>query len=183
MKILTGSLKGRAIVYTPHLELRPTGDKVRKAIIDILQQVIGGQRVLDLYSGTGALGLEALSAGASFVCFVEKNAGRSRQIELNLKRFDRSGQAEVVNKDAFSAMTRLSHQNEIFDLLFMDPPYAEGLCLDTIREAEKLGLVMPGGFVVAECRKRDDLPEELGSLRQVMTRKYGQTKLVIYQKR
>ncbi len=181
MKILSGTLRGRTITYTPHEELRPSADKVRKAVVDILQQVIEGQSVLDLYSGTGAFGLEVLSRGASSVCFVEKVAERADQIKKNIERFHLQKKSDVLNKDVFSSLVRMGRQKRSFDIVFLDPPYADNLCADTVKQIAENGVVKPGGFVAAECPKKIDLPEEVGSLKQIMLRRYGQTKVVIYQ--
>ncbi len=181
MKILSGTLKGRTILFTPNPELRPTADKVRKAIIDLLQQVIEGQRILDLYSGAGALGFEALSRGALSVCFVEKDSGRAKQIEKNCVRFQLDKRSEVLNKDVFSTLARMSRQKRKFDIIFLDPPYADNLCQDTLQQIDECAVVNVGGFVVAEHPKKTDLPEAVGSLKQITLRRYGQTKVAIYQ--
>lgn len=181
MKILSGTLKGRTILFTPGPELRPTADKVRKAVIDLLQQVVEGQRVLDLYSGAGALGFEALSRGAVSICFVEKDSGRARQIEKNYTRFQQEKKCEVLNKDVFSTLARFARQKRTFDIVFLDPPYAENLCLDTLQQIDECHIVETGGFVAVEHPKKTDLPESVGSLRLITLRRYGQTKVAIYQ--
>ena len=182
MKILTGYLKGRTLIFEPDAALRPTADKVRKAVFDVLQGFAAGKRVLDLYSGTGAMGFEALSQKASFVLFVEKDHPKIRRIEAALKRWHLEDSAEVLCMDALQAVERLKLSGESFDLIFLDPPYGEGLAIETVREVAKANILSEGGLVFVEAGKREDLPEELFGLKNVRDKKYGQTRMVIYRR-
>ena len=182
MKILTGYLKGKTLLFEPEAQLRPTADKVRKAVFDVLQGYAEGKRVLDLYSGTGAMGFEALSQKASFVVFVEKDLPKVRRIEALLKRWKLDDSAEVICQDALGAVERLRMGGEVFDLVFMDPPYGGELGVDTLRVLAEAGVLNRGGFAFVETGRREDLPEEVVNLKMVRDRKYGQSRLRIYQK-
>lgn len=180
MKILTGSLRGQRIAFHPSPDLRPTSDKARKAIFDMFQGEMEGKRVLDLFSGTGALGLEALSQGALHVVFVEHDRTRSREILENLKRLGLSERATVRREDAMEALRRMDDGEESYDFVFIDPPYDEGLASGAVRTIAALKLVPVGGFVLVECRKKMDLPEAFGELKLLRDKRYGQTKILIY---
>lgn len=182
MKILTGYLKGRTLFFEPSKELRPTADKVRKAVFDVLQGFAAGKRVLDLYSGTGAMGFEALSQKASFVLFVEKDPLKIRRIEAALKRWHLEDSAEVLCLDALQAVERLKLSGEFFDLIFLDPPYGEGLGVETLRVVAKADILKEDGLVFVEAGKREDLPEEVFGLKNVRDKKYGHTRMVVYRR-
>ena len=181
MKILTGKLKGQAILFRPNPHLRPTSDKARKAVFDMLQDGMEGRKVLDLFSGTGALGLEALSQGASRVVFVEQDAAQCRRIGENLKRLKIERSAEVCQWDVTEWL--LSQKaGEVFDFIFLDPPYATGMAVKTLEALAKTNLLSDSGFVVMECRRKERLPE-VGGLTAVREKHYGQTKILIFSPR
>jgi 16S rRNA (guanine966-N2)-methyltransferase len=180
LKILTGKFKGRAITLVASPGMRPTADKVRKAVFDTLQDWTKGKAVLDLYSGTGAMGLEALSQGASSVRFVEVERAQARRIEDWLERYGLSAGNRVDAMDATRAIERASSAGDLFDLVIMDAPYKLNRGGATLSALFKAGIVRPGGFVVVECGKLEKLPEECGTWKQVRDRRYGQTRLVFY---
>ena len=180
MKILTGSLRGRRITFRPSPELRPTSDKARKAIFDMFQGEMEGKRVLDLFSGTGALGLEALSQGAEQVTFVDSDRAQCRDISANLEQVGLTARTTVVCADALEALRRLSVSGPSFDFVFIDPPYDDGMASKSMEKLAALGLVSKDGFALVECRKRHDLPEVFGELKLLRDKRYGQTKILIY---
>ncbi len=180
MKILTGRLHGQRLNFRPNPHLRPTADKARKAIFDMLQGQIQGKRVLDLFSGTGALGFEALSQGADHVTFVEKDKFQCREILGNLTRLQLTQQASVCCEQTLEALQRLSGSDKVFDFVFLDPPYDDKVAILSLEMIVRMKLVLPGGFVLVECRKREDLPEVFGNLKMLRDKRYGQTKILIY---
>ncbi len=182
MKILTGFLKGRSFSFEPSDDLRPTADKVRKAAFDVLQGYAEGKRVLDLYSGTGAMGFEALSQKASYVLFVEKDAPKVKRIEIMIKRWNLEDSAEALCSDSLLALERLKLDRDVYDLVFLDPPYGEGLGERTLHELAKADFLKPGGLVFVETGRREDLPEKVSGLILVRDKKYGQSRLRIYRK-
>lgn len=179
MKILTGRLRGKTIPLAPSQALRPTADKVRKAVFDTLQDYVEGKRVLDLYSGTGAMGLEALSRGAAFVRFVEHDKAGARRIENLLERWGLASSSRVDAMDVLRALDRMGETSP-YDLVLIDPPYTENRGADTLRALADALIVSPGGFVIVECGKREKMPEETGPFKMIRDRRYGQSRLVIY---
>jgi 16S rRNA (guanine(966)-N(2))-methyltransferase RsmD len=182
MKILTGRLRGRILLFKPNSHLRPTSDKVRKALFDTLKGAVEGKNVLDLFSGTGALGFEALSGGAADVTFVENDRNQCRKIEENIRGLGLEDQARVWNGDVEEALGIFASKARYFDIVFLDPPYGKNLGLQTLTSLSKLSLVPEGGFIVLESRKGEMLPERCGLFRAVKAKRYGDTQITIYQR-
>lgn len=180
MKVLTGSLRGQKILYDAAKDLRPTSDKARQAMFDMLQGELEGRRVIDLFSGTGALGFEALSQGASEVVFVEQEEWRCRRITENLTRYKASGRAQVCRDSVLTWLGRQARAGSPYDLIFLDPPYDVGLAAETLKLISGGGVLRTGGFVVLECRRKEDMPESCGILSTVRNKRYGQTKVMVY---
>lgn len=183
MRILTGDFKGRALPFEPKPGLRPTADKVRKAIFDTFQGVLQGKRVLDLFSGTGAMGLEALSNGAASSDFVEKDPSQAKQIERTLEKWGLSSLGQVAAIDVLRAIDRFAFRGERFDVIFIDPPYEEKRGQEVVEALSEKQLLSPKGFIVLECAKREDLPERVGNYTRIRERRYGQSKVMIFSER
>ena len=181
MKILTGQFRGLPISFSPNPLLRPTTDKARKAIFDMFQGVLQDKIVLDLFSGTGALGFEALSQGAAHVVFVEEDRAQCKKIKENLGRWKLEASSEVHQDEALRWLAKNSKQSGTFHLIFLDPPYASGLALTALEMIAGGEVLQKGGFVVLECRKKDRIPLSCGKLKAVRDKKYGQTKVLVYQ--
>ena len=181
MKILTGKFRGRDIPLIPNPELRPTADKVRKAAFDTLQGYAEGKRVLDLYSGTGAMGLESLSQGASYVRFVEQDREQARRLEALVKRWGFESSTAVDAMDALRAIDRAGFRKDVYDIVIMDAPYKTNRGAETLKALADSGIVAKKGFVFVECGKRETLPEEMPPFKIVRDRRYGQTRVAIYQ--
>ena len=181
MKILTGALRGHPILFKPNPHLRPTADKIRKAIFDMLRGSLEGARILDLFSGTGALGLEALSSGASFVTFVEMDEGQALTIEKNLEKLGLYEQGEVISSDALRAIEKFSNEDRQFDFVFMDPPYEEGLGLKALAALVQSKILSEEALIVFECRESETLPHP-DNLECAKDKVYGDTRIVIYRR-
>lgn len=148
MRIIAGSAKGRQLKAPKGDEItRPTTDKVREAIFGALQFEIPQSRVLDLFAGSGAMGIEALSRGADFAVFVDADRAAAALVRQNLKALDMQEQAQVLQMDYNSAL-RCLHQT--FDFIFLDPPYHAGLYQPAIEAIIELELLAPGGKIVVE---------------------------------
>ena len=132
MRIISGTSKGRKLVTPRSQSLRPTSDRVKESIFNILQDDIVGKVVLDLFAGTGNLGIEALSRGAKKTIFVEKGRQALRLIQRNLTQFGLEERSEILPKDANRAIGILKQRGESFDLILMDPPYEMGLIQRTL---------------------------------------------------
>ncbi len=180
MRILTGRFKGRLIPLVENPELRPTADKVRKAVFDTLQDFTQGKRVLDLYSGTGSLGLEALSQGAVFVRFVEQDKAQAGRIEKTLKTWGLESSSCVDPMDVMRAIDRAGARGDRYQLVITDPPYADNRGAATLKALAEAGIVEKGGFVVMECGKRESMPKQAAPFILLRDRKYGQSRLVFY---
>ena len=178
LRITGGELRGRRLRSARGSGLRPTTERVRGAIFSIVgRDAVDGARVLDLYAGTGALGIEALSRGAVWADFVESNSGRSREIRDRLRELDLDDRSRVHAGKTLRIVGTLS---TAYDLVFADPPYE----LDEWESAMSLlharGLVKEGGQVVAEHGGATSLADAYGGLRLTTSRRYGDTAVSIY---
>ncbi len=179
MRIIAGRFKGRALTPPQGDETRPTSDRLREALFNVLahgyDDPVTGARVLDLFAGTGALGLEALSRGAAFVQFVEEAAAARGLIKANVEAFGVAGITKVYRRDA-TYMGPVSPA-EPFSLVFCDPPYGKGLAKLALASALKGGWLTPDALVIIEERANqiDILPEGFHVIEE---RVYGLTKLV-----
>jgi len=175
MRVIAGRLRSRRLRASP-TGVRPTADRVRESLFAALGD-IGGARVLDLFAGTGALGIEALSRGASHAVFVERARASLAVLRGNLADLELGAESQVLSLDARRALPLLAERREQFDLVLVDPPYASGLQAAVLASLHRLGLVTPGGSVVVERAKRDPLVLAEGWLRE-RERTYGDTVLV-----
>ncbi len=180
MKILTGHLRGQRIEFKPNPHLRPTADKVRQAIFNSLQGEIEGKKVLDLYSGTGAFGIEALSSGAQTAIFVEKNAAQCRAIHRSLEFLGLADNTRVESMNAIQALRSFAREGLCFDLIFLDPPYEKDLTLRTLRAISETSIFHEASLVICETRKEEPLPEGIGKLTCVKNKRYGDTRILFF---
>lgn len=147
LRIIGGEWRGRKVNFPPVAAIRPTPDRVRETLFNWLQPVVPGSRCLDLFAGSGALGLEALSRGARQAVFVEADATAARHIAATLHEFG-CDRGQVL---ALDALRYLAGEAEPFDVIFLDPPYAEHRLADTCRRIEERGWLKPGGCVYLEA--------------------------------
>ncbi len=180
MRITGGSLRGRLLRAPEGEATRPTSSKVREAVFDIVGGRIVGARVLDLFAGSGALGIEALSRGASFAVLVESSPAAIKAIQGNLEGLELDGLAQVVRGSAAEALQRLSGARERFGVVFADPPYAGRAAEETLSAVATSDLVIPGGIVVVEHTKRQELSGEVGPLGLASSHRYGDTVVSVY---
>jgi 16S rRNA (guanine966-N2)-methyltransferase len=186
MHIITGSLRGRIIKRPKHI--RPIQDKVRKALFDILGN-IKDSSFLDLYAGSGAVGLEALSQGVSRAVFVERDKTCIKAIKENLEAFglatERVGQAlryQVIGSDVSAALKELDKRGEKFEVIFLDPPYYRDIAKKTLKIISRYDILTRSGFVICQHFKKDILPEVTDGLRLVRQLEYGDTILSFYKR-
>lgn len=186
MRILTGRFKDRPIPFKPQAGLRPTPDRVRKAVMDALGPAWSGLRAMDLYAGTGAMGFEMLSAGAEHVVFVESDRKRAQQIELSLRSLTSLSNpgirpsGAVVSDDVRRALPGLAGEGIGFDRVWADPPYEKGLAAATLAFFAEGRLLNPSGWVVLEAYKKEELPDRLGRLERRRKAAYGDTAVHYY---
>jgi len=175
MRVIAGSLGSRRLRATPK-GVRPTTDRVRESLFSSLGDVAGA-RVLDLFAGTGALGIEAISRGAGRVVFVERARRALEALRGNIADLGLGSECEVLPMDAMAALPLLAGRGAEFDLVLLDPPYGEGREVRALEELRETNLVPEHGLVVVERAKRDALAPVEG-WRQQRERAYGDTVLV-----
>ncbi len=178
MRVITGSVKGRRLEAPDGLDTRPTGDRIKEAIFDIIQFEIEGRRVLDLFAGSGQLGIEALSRGAKEAVFVDKRAEAVAVIRRNLAHCKLDEASRVIAGDYRTAL----RSGVKFDIVFLDPPYASGLLEEALGLISSFDIINDGGIIVCEIPSEKDLPELPAPYVKSKTYRYGKTSLIIYRK-
>jgi len=185
MRIIAGTYRSRILKSLKELELRPTSDRLRETLFNVLGASVAGSRFIDLFAGTGAIGIEALSRGAAEVVFVENHPPAVALIRRNLESLHIRSGATVLAADALRGLERLASRQKRdspgYDFTFLDPPYTAAK--DYARVLEFFGwakLLVPGGIVVAEHRRSFDLPEEIGALRRYRVLQQGDAALSFY---
>ncbi len=178
MRVIGGSDRGRHLRAPRGLRTRPTADRTRVALFDILGPAVAGMRVLDLFAGTGAVGIEALSRGAARAVFVERDRDALRALRANLAalRLGRE-QARVVAGDAVAVLPVLEASEAPFDLVFLDPPYAGDLAARALAALARGALLGPGARVVVQHSVRTPLPVPAGLRPGREPRRFGDTTL------
>ncbi len=181
MRIITGDFKGRKIEMPSGYDIRPTTEKVKEAMFSIIGSLIYDAVAVDLFSGTGNLGLEALSRGAEKCYFCDNNRESIRLIKGNIANCKAEEWSEIIPGDYEKCLMRLSEKGEKVDIFILDPPYKKGLyerCLELIRE---LDLLNEGGMIMAEHKREDEFPEEMCGFTKIKDRHYGTITLSIYE--
>ncbi len=181
MRIVAGRFRGRTLAAPPGTGTRPTTDRLRESIFNILAHgdfPLDGARVLDLFAGTGALGLEALSRGARFALFVEEGADARAAIRTNIEALGLTGATKLFRRDATALGPMPPSAGGPFDLIFLDPPYGGGLAEQAIASARAGGWLGPGAILVVETGAADPFVSPPG-LEGVQTRAYGDTSVRI----
>ena len=185
MRIIAGKFRGRKLKSPPSLQTRPTSDRLRETLFNILAPRIAGARVLDLCAGTGAVGIEALSRGAAHVTFIDQSRKMSALIEENLNTFNiEEHEVEIVTTDASGFLRKLVRKpKNPFDVIFFDPPYAADyeIVLDYLGE-HAAELLATGGVVIVEHNTKKELREVVGQLRRYRVVKQGDSSLSFYER-
>ena len=178
MRVITGTARGRRLTTLEGEDVRPTTDRVKEALFSMIQFQVEGRRVLDLFAGSGQLGIEALSRGALGCTFVDSGARAIEVVKKNLQETGLIKQARVAHMDAQSF---LSGCRERFDIVLLDPPYGGGLLQSVLPLLpEKMN---PGGAIICESAAGEKLPEEAGVFLPEKNRRYGKIQLTIYSHR
>lgn len=179
MRVITGSARGCRLKELEGMETRPTTDRVKEGLFNIIQFDIEGRRVLDLFAGTGQLGIECLSRGAVSAVFVDRRADAVKLIRENLKATRLSEKARVVPGDSMEFLTAL---RERFDLIFLDPPYEAGLLEPALAHIARFDILSPHGIIVAEHPAGRTLPALAAPYRLHKTYRYGKIALSVYRR-
>lgn len=163
--------------------LRPTTGKVKEAIFDIIRDSIRDAHFLDLYAGTGAIGIEALRQGASEVVFVEASRDNVKDIHKSLQRYGLSKGAKIFNKKVLSFISHIGTGLQAFDIIFLDPPYHTDEVINALVAIDKSDILKDNGVVIAEHFIKRQLPERFDKLQRIKDYRYGDTVLSLYRKR
>ena len=177
MRVITGSARGAKVKTLEGLATRPTSDRVKEAIFNIIQFDIQGRRVLDLFGGSGQLAIEALSRGADYAVIVDQSAEAVKVIKDNLKKTKFDQQASVFQMDY---LRYLSTAREKFDLIFLDPPYAEKSLENALQKISEIDILSEGGIIICERPKDKVMPPEVGGLLCSRDYNYGKTAVNLY---
>jgi 16S rRNA (guanine966-N2)-methyltransferase len=164
------------------LSTRPTTDRVKENLFNIIAPYIADSTVLDLFAGSGSLGIEALSRGAQSVVFSDQSEKSVEIIKKNLENTRFLEKAEVFLGESQLILKKLSHQSKKFDIIFLDPPYRNEIVPKILHDLEIYGILMDRVLIVAETDISDELPNEIGSLIVSKIQKYGQTKLTFFRR-
>jgi 16S rRNA (guanine(966)-N(2))-methyltransferase RsmD len=183
MRIIAGKYRGRKIGFPKSPHIRPTQDKIREALFNVLARSISGVNALDLFAGSGAIGIEALSRGAKNVTFVDNNFKCVRIIKENLRNIDIEHMANILKMDALRAIKKLSETGNKFDIVFLDPPYYKGLSKKTLISLNQYDILSDTNIIVAEHFKKDILAYNISNIILCKQKRFGDTVLSFYRKK
>ena len=179
MRVITGKARGVQLKTPDGLATRPTADRVKEALFSIIQFDIPGAKVLDLFGGTGQLGIEALSRGAKSATFVDAGEPACRLIKENLKRTRLEADGKVVRSDYMEFLNRCREQ---YNIIFLDPPYAEVFLENALKKITEIDILASGGIIVAERPLGKELPWDFEGYTRSRDYKYGKVLLTLYRK-
>ena len=177
MRVITGTARGHRLKTPEGNDVRPTTDRIKEAIFSVIQFDIEGRRMLDLFAGSGQMGIEALSRGAGSAVFVDNSSESTAVVRENLKRCGMSNSAAVVQSDAQTYLTPRAGREE-FDFAFLDPPYRKGILQSVLPSV--VSVMKPGGAIICECPLEEELPESVGRFRVDRKYRYGKIKVTFY---
>lgn len=179
MRVITGTARGRKLGQLQGMETRPTTDQVKESIFNIIQFDIEGRRVLDLFAGTGQLGIEALSRGAASCTFVDQRKDAVGLVRSNLKLCQLSDKARVVQGEALSFLSTVREQ---YHLVFLDPPYQMDLLENAIKKIAEIDMLTENGIIICESPADKVLPELPHPYHKGREYRYGKIKITVYRK-
>ncbi len=175
MRIITGRARGLQLTAPKNMDVRPTADRVKESLFNIIGSKIIGARVLDLFAGTGNLGLESWSRGAASVTFIDESRESLRLVNSNIAKCRAEKDCTVLKGSAVAVAERLYARGERFDFAFCDPPYNKGWIEQVIAVLDKCPLLNDGGYLVVERSAHNELPELPAAMENVRSQKYGET--------
>ena len=179
MRVITGSARGAKLKTLDGLATRPTSDRVKEAIFNIIQFDIEGRKVLDLFAGSGQMAIEALSRGAGYAALVDQSGDAVKVIKENLKKVRFDQKASVYQMDYLRFLTTA---REKFDIIILDPPYAEKMLENALQKISEIDILAEGGIIVAELPLGKEMTEEFHGLIPSKDYRYGNTVIRLYRK-
>ena len=180
MRIIGGKYKGRRLKSVPGLDVRPTSDRLRETLFDILGQRLDGKSFLDVCAGSGAVGIEALSRGAGRVTFIEQSRKAAAVIHENLELISADDGYTLIARDAVQGIANLEKEARQFDVVFFDPPYASPIYQGVMHLISSSGILAQGGLLVVEHRAKTPPEAECGELRLYREVHQGESALAFY---
>lgn len=180
MRVIAGSARGRRLKSVPGTNTRPTTDRVKENLFNILGSAVNNAAFLDLFAGNGGVGIEALSRGARSAVFIDKSRTCTKMIRTNLEIVGFLDRAQVYTNDVLQALGILGRKGQQFDLIFLDPPYQSGLVDKALVQISSSNLLTPGGLVIAEYGKKEEIIQFALNLSRVREQQYGDTVLGFY---
>lgn len=178
MRVITGAARGRKLKEPKNYDIRPTTDMVKETVFNILQFDIEGRRMLDLFSGTGQMGIEALSRGAAYVTFVDSAAESLRLTKDNLKTVGFEDRAEVIGADSIAFLKGCGK----YDIIYIDPPYRSNLAQKALETINEFDILKENGIIICESMYPSDMPELSAPYKKIRERKYGKILITQYTK-
>ncbi|MGM0509173.1 MAG: 16S rRNA (guanine(966)-N(2))-methyltransferase RsmD [Fusobacteriota bacterium] len=183
MRIISGTAKNQEIKSLNTNSVRPTTSRMREALFSILRNYINDAIFLDLYSGTGAVGLEALSRGAQEVIMIEQDGRVLGNIIENINNLGFQDRCRAYKNNVNRGIEILAKKREEFDIIFMDPPYKDNLNNETIKKVLDHGILKKGGILISEHHKKEDMEKEFEDIVQVDEKEYGDKQFTFYIRR
>jgi 16S rRNA (guanine966-N2)-methyltransferase len=180
LRVITGSAKGRPLKTVKGREVRPTADRVKESLFNVIGPRAVEATFLDLFAGSGAVGIEALSRGATSAVFVDLQTAHLKVVEENLRSTGLFERAELIRRDARAAITDLGRRGRRFDLIFIDPPYGQDLCPQALAGVVEHRLLAEDGWAICEHHKKDPMPESVGDLVRFRELGFGETAISFY---
>ena len=182
MRVIAGRYRSRQLISPRGMKTRPTSDRMRETLFNVLAPKIDGAVVADLFAGTGAIGIEALSRGASHAVFIEMNLPIIRVLRENLANTGFTAQAAVHHSDAFAYIPRAAAARAKFDIIYIAPPQYKGMAQRALRAVIENHLAAPGGLLIVQIhpRERSEFTQQFANFTLTDERTYGSTSLLFY---
>lgn len=181
MRVISGKARGHALKAPQGLNTRPTADRVKESIFNIVQSKLYDSIVIDLFAGSGNLGIESLSRNASKAYFIDNNKNSIQSIRENLKKTNLVNSSIVIQTDVLSAIKKLSTQGVKANIIFLDPPYSKGFVTPTLEDIVSFEILQPDGIVIVEHNRADEVPESVHNLQKYRTNNYGDVAVSFYE--
>ena len=180
MRVISGKVRGLKLNAPKNDDVRPTTDRVKESLFNMINSYMMDSDILDLFAGTGSLGIECLSRGANQCIFVDNSKESINIVKSNIKKARVENESIVLNLDFKSAINSLSSKNKQFDVIFMDPPYYKNMFSDALSAVDNNNLLKEDGIIVVEHDTVDKFPDNMGRLYKSREKKYGNTTLTFY---
>lgn len=180
MRVISGNYRGRRLKSLSGDNTRPTSDKVKESIFNMIGPYFDGGEVLDLFAGSGGLAIEAVSRGMDYAVCVERNYQALNVIKENVQITKEAEKFEVIKGDAKQVVQRLAIEGRVFDLVFLDPPYAQQAIVQDLEKMLAAKMIASNALIVCETDKKFELPEKIGTLEQLRRQVYGLAAITIY---